>query len=145
MEPIESSATAAEGRTQLPSQHRVVQPSVETRESEGDAAARGEHGKRPDHDGCTSMLVDLERRGHEESLLARHPTLSRTADDLPKHEPSSARFSEFSEAIAAVADSATKMLENFPGERSRLLSALSREFGWRTWRNDDEDWTRKAA
>ena len=52
---------------------------------------------------------------------------------------------EYSEAITAVAADATKKLENFPRERSRLLSVLSREFGWRTWSNDDEDWTRPAT
>ena len=49
------------------------------------------------------------------------------------------------EAIAAVAECATKMLEDFPRERGRLLSVLSREFDWRTWSNDDEGWTRSAT
>ena len=50
---------------------------------------------------------------------------------------------EYNEAIAAV-DCATKFLDNFHRERNRLLSLLSRDFGWRTWR-DDEDWTRSAT
>ena len=52
---------------------------------------------------------------------------------------------EYNEAIAAVADCATKMLENFFRERRRLLSLLSRELGWRTWRDDDEEWTRSTT
>ena len=38
--------------------------------------------------------MDAKRasRGHEESVLASHPTLPRTADDLPKHEQSKCRI-----------------------------------------------------
>ena len=53
---------------------------------------------------------------------------------------------EYNEAITAVADCATRLLENFPRERSRLLALLSCELGWRrSWSNDDEDWTRSAT
>ena len=93
----------------LHSQDRVLQPSVEARESKGDAAARGEHGKHPDHDGCISggqnsahaggpgerlRKMDARRtpHGHEESVFASHQTLPRTADDLPKHAQSSSGF-----------------------------------------------------
>ena len=42
---------------------------------------------------------------------------------------------DYNEAIAAVADCAIKLLENFPREeRSRLLSLLSSELGWRSWK-----------
>ena len=50
VEPTESS-------TELPSQDRVIQHPVETREIEGDAAARGEHGKHADHDGCFESVL----------------------------------------------------------------------------------------
>ena len=52
---------------------------------------------------------------------------------------------EYTEAIAAVADCATKVLEKFSRERSRFLSWLSCGLGWRSWSNDDEDWTRSAT
>ena len=40
--------------SKLPSQDRVVQPSVKAREGRGNAAARGKHGKHPDDDGGIS-------------------------------------------------------------------------------------------
>ena len=46
-----------------PSQDRVVQPPVQTRASEGDAAARGEHAKHPDHDGCISGVQKSAHAG----------------------------------------------------------------------------------
>ena len=52
-----------------------------------------------------------------------------TTVDLPKHEQSSPIYPhDYNEAIAAVADCATKMLDNF-----------SRELGWRSWSNEYED------
>ena len=51
---------------------------------------------------------------------------------------------EDSEAIAAVAHCATKLLDNFPRERSRLLALFSVELGWQSWNNDDEVWTTSA-
>ena len=103
------------------------------------------------------MLVDVERdymkwiarrtpRGHEEYVFASYETLPRTLDVLPKPEQCSSGFPhEYNAAIAAVADYATKVLENFPRERSKLLSLLPRELGWRSWSNDDEVWTRSAT
>ena len=94
--------------SELPGQGTVVRPSVKAGEGKSDAAARGEHGKLPDRDDGISggpnaahaggpgerlRKIDAKRasRGHE-SVLASHPTLPRTADDLPKHEQSSAGF-----------------------------------------------------
>ena len=48
----------------------------------------------------------------------------------------------YNEEIAAVA---VFEADSFPRKRCKLLSLLSREFGWRTWNNDDEDWTRSAT
>ena len=107
-----------------------------------------EHGKHPDHDGGISGRQDFanaggpgERlhkmdakrtsHGHEESTLASHQTLPKTADDLPKHELSSSRF---------------------PMKRSlrwrivqrmcwRISLVLSCALGWPSWSNGDEDWT----
>ena len=105
--PTESSTTTPEA-SELPSQDRVVRPSSEAGEGKGDAAACGEHGKHPDHDGDIFggqnfasaggpgeglRKMDARRipHGHEESVLASHQTLPRTADDLPKHEQSSSK------------------------------------------------------
>ena len=46
---------------------------------------------------------------------------------------------EYKEAIVAMVDCATKVLDNFPRERSKLLSLLSCELGWHSWSNDDEE------
>ena len=51
----------------------------------------------------------------------------------------------YNEATAAVADRATKLLDNFPRDRSRLLALLSAELGWQSWSNDDEDWSKSAT
>ena len=56
VEPTKSSPTEAEGpmRVSFPVKTGVDQSSVEARGGKGDGAARGEHGKRPDHDSGTS-------------------------------------------------------------------------------------------
>ena len=94
------------------------------------------------------MLVGLERDYMKRMRRELHVDMknTRTLDVLPKPEQCSSGFPhEDNAAIAAVADHATKVLENFPRERSRLLSLLSRELGWRSWSNDDEVWTRSAT
>ena len=86
------------------------------------------------------MLVDLERdyvkwmRGelHVDMKNPYSPAIRRFRGQLticPNTNSQVPESHEYSEAIAAVADYATKMLENFPRERSRLLSVLSREYG----------------
>ena len=52
--------------SELPSHGRVVRLVVETREGKGDAAARGEHGQRPDHDSGGQDFANVG--GPEETL-----------------------------------------------------------------------------
>ena len=77
----------------------LVQPSVETREFESDQIMT----VASPEDRILRILVDLGKRPPRkmdarrtlhgrESVLASHPTLPRTVDDLPKHEQSSAGF-----------------------------------------------------
>ena len=121
--------------SEFPSEDRVVQHSVEARESKGDAATSGEHGKHPDHGGCISSPAGRPgERDHVEWMRGElHTNMKnlyspairqfRGQDDLPKREQSSSRLPRV-QAIAAVADRATKMLGNFPRERSRVLLVL---------------------
>ena len=84
------------------------QPSAQTRKGKGDAAARGEYGQHPDHDGGGQASanadglgerphkMDVRRlaHGHEESVLASIHALSRAAEELPEHEQSGPRVPE---------------------------------------------------
>ena len=146
-----------------PSQNHPAQPSFEAREGKGDAAARVEHGKHPDHDGCISGRQDsANARGVGERLRevdAREfhmdmknpysPAIRYFRGQLTDRQNTNSQVPdsrEYNEAITAVADCAKKLLENFPRERSRLLALLSCELGWRRpWSTDDEDWTRSVT
>ena len=82
---------------------------LEAGEGKGDAAARGEHGKHPGHDGGISggqdsanarglgeRLCEVDARGaahgHEEPVFACNQTLSGATDRLPEHEQPSPRL-----------------------------------------------------
>ena len=56
---VNDSSTA----THASERDRVVRPSVAAREGKGDAAARGEFGKHPDHDGGISGRQDFANAG----------------------------------------------------------------------------------
>ena len=95
-------------RVSVPAKTGLSDLPYEAREGRGDAAARGEHGKHPDHDGRISgrqdfyecfwtwrlrkMDAKVTPHGHEESVLTSHQALSWTADDLPEHKQSSSGF-----------------------------------------------------
>ena len=148
---------------ELPSQGRVVKPSTEAGEKKSDSAARGEHGQHPSHDGSIPgrqgsanaggpgerlRKVDAGRaaHGHEEppySPAVRY--FQEQLTDCPNTIRQFTESPEYNEAVNAVADCAARVLEHFPRERSRPLALLTSQFGWRTWSNDDEDWTRSMT
>ena len=84
--------------------------------------------------------------GHAESVRSSNQSLSTSADELncPNTNSQIPYSQEYSEAITAVPDCATTLLENVTRDRSRLWALLSVEHGWQSWSNDDEDWTKSA-
>ena len=83
--------------------------------------------------------------GDEESILTSSQALFRVRlTNCPNSNSQVPESQEYNEAIAA-AGCATKMLVNFPRDRSRLLALLSGGLGWQSWNDDEEDWTRSAT
>ena len=165
VEATESSTTAAEGRMRVsfPAKTVLTNLPLKQEKSKGDTAARGEHGKPPGPDCGVSGGQNLAYAGGLGERLRKKLMRGELHVDMQNpYSPAIRHFRglfmtcpntnsqvpdchEYNEAITAVADDAPKMLEIFPRERSRLLSLLSRELGWRSWSNDDEDWTRSAT
>ena len=116
-------------RVNFPAKTVLSNLPLKQEKAKGDAAARGEHGKHPDHDGGISwrtefvrMLVDLERdyvkwmRGelHMDMKNPYSPAIRHFRGQLttcPNTNSQVPDSHEYNEAITAVADCATKMLE----------------------------------
>ena len=132
-------------------------PSAETRKGKGDAAAHGEYGQHPDHDsgisggqdfanadGLGKRLRKMDARRLAQGQIRTRQHFRGQLTNCPNTNSQVRESQKYSEAIAAVAGCAMKLLENFPHERSRLQALSSVELGWKSWNNDDEDWTKSA-
>ena len=146
--PEESSTTAAQGRMRVSFPAKAVLSDIPLKQEtgKGDTAARGEHGQHQDHDGGISggpgffehwwtwrerdFVEWMRGELHMDMKNPYSPgnrALSRAADELPERE-----------------HQIPKLLENFPPERSRLLTLLSVELGWQSWSKREGDWTKSA-
>ena len=149
VEPAESSTTAAEGRmrvnfptktvlSNLPLKQEKARVTLQLVVNTGNIQAMTVASL---EERILRMLVDLDRDKvkkwmrrelHVDKKNPSSPAIRHFRGQVttcPNTNSQVLESHEYCEAIIAVANYAMKLLKNFPRERSRLLSVLSREFG----------------